>query len=49
MGKGVIENVRTREVVMFFNEGVNNLRIGAISPGFVLEKIEIEEEDHGRH
>ena len=47
--KGVIENVRTREGVMFFNEAVNNLRIGAISPGFVLEKIEIEEEDHGRH
>ncbi|MBO4904532.1 MAG: glycosyl hydrolase 115 family protein [Lachnospiraceae bacterium] len=48
--RGVIENIRIREVVMFFNEGVNSLRIGAISPGFVLEKIEIvktEEEDHG--
>lgn len=43
--KGIVDNVRILEGTMDFAEGLNLLCIGAISPGFVLEKIVIYPED----
>ena len=42
--KGVLDNVRCTDVIIDFKEGVNELVIGAISLGFVLEKIVISKE-----
>ena len=39
--KGVIDNFRTKEIKLGLKKGDNDLRIGARSPGFVLEKIVI--------
>ena len=37
--RGVLDNIRITDTVMEFKEGINELVIGALSPGFVLEKI----------
>ncbi len=42
--RGVLDNVRTLDVAMVLRNGINEITIGAVSPGFVLEKIVITPE-----
>ncbi|MCR5688026.1 MAG: glycosyl hydrolase 115 family protein [Lachnospiraceae bacterium] len=39
--KGVLDNIRCAHAVMDLKAGMNELHVGAVSPGFVLEKIVI--------
>ena len=43
--QGVLANVHTKDTVICLKKGMNDIKIGAISPGFVLEKIVITPED----
>ena len=43
--KGVLDNVRIKDIEFEFASGVNELKISAVSPGFVLEKIVITPKD----
>ncbi len=43
--KGVLDNTRTKDIMLTFKSGINELTIGAISPGFVLERIVIRPKD----
>ena len=38
-GEGVLSNIRRKDITLELTEGVNEITIGALSPGFVLEKI----------
>lgn len=46
-GKGVLDNVHTKDIVMELSEGANELTISARSPGFVLEKIVVFPKEEG--
>ncbi len=41
---GVLDNIRIKTITARFTEGINELTIGALYPGFVLEKIVITHE-----
>ncbi len=42
--QGVLDNIRTKDVTLELRKGLNELKISALSPGFVLEKIVITPE-----
>ena len=42
---GVLDNVRKKDVTVELRKGLNEIKIGAITPGFVLEKIVITPEE----
>ena len=43
--RGVLDNVRTKDVFIRLKKGLNKITIGAMTPGFVLEKIVITPKD----
>jgi hypothetical protein len=42
--QGVLDNVRVKDTAVELSKGLNEIKIGAITPGFVLEKIVITPE-----
>ena len=38
-GRGVLSNIRQKDITLDLREGLNEITIGALSPGYVLEKI----------
>ncbi len=43
-GEGVLSNIRQKDITLDLKEGINEITIGALSPGFVLEKLVIRPE-----